>query len=145
MRRVSNEIREAIRQDRLNGVPIKNVAKQYGLTVQTICNITREGCRVPLAERRAKDSLIVECLLSGLSYQQTQDVVAVPYDKVYRVARRKGCLRCVARFNGRRYLKVAHKIWEMNPAGLRLVFGNEFNAVWESINITSKKSLELAK
>jgi len=141
MIRTPNKTREKIRKARAAGESLKKIAKRFGLTVQTVCNIAREGRRIPLSQRRAKDGMIVELLLSGRTYAEIQGVTGLPYDKVYRVAKSRMLLRCIANFNGRRYLRVGHKIWEMNETGLRLVSGREFDAVHAEIRSNKRTSL----
>lgn len=131
MIRTPDRIRDEIRKARAAGESLKKLAKRFGLTVQTVCNIARDGRKIPLEQRRAKDGMIVEMLLSGRTYAEIQEVTGLPYDKVYRVAKAKRCLRIVGEWNSRKYLKVGHKIWEMGQAGLRPVYGREFDAVYD--------------
>jgi len=145
MIRTPDETREEIRKARAAGESLKKIAKRFGLTVQTVCNIAREGRKIPLSQRRAKDGMIVELLLSGRTYAEIQGVTGLPYDKVYRVAKSRMLLRFIVEFNGRRYLKVGHKIWDMNQTGLRLVHGREFDAVYAEIQNNKRTSLRVRR
>lgn len=145
MIRTPDETREEIRKARAAGESLKKIAKRFGITPQCVCNIAREGFKVPRLERRAKDQMIIDGLLCGMTYHEIQAAVGVPYDKVYRVAKSRMLLRFIVEFNGRRYLKVGHKIWEMNQAGLRLVHGREFDAVCAEIQSNKRTSLRVRR
>jgi len=149
MIRTPDAIRDEIRKARAAGESLKKLAKRFGITPQCACNIAREGFKVPRLERRAKDQMvnqmIIDGLLCGMTYHEIQAAVGVPYDKVYRVAKSRMLLRFIVEFNGRRYLKVGHKIWEMNQTGLRLVHGREFDAVYAEIRSNKRTSLRVRR